>query len=260
MALRWLATLALLPAACVVEPVDFSAKRCPCDDGFTCDTVLDICIEGDVMPEEGLVLYWRFDDDPRDGQSEDATSNGHTGSCTAGRCPTPTTGRVGGAYELDGHEQHVDAIDDGDFATTSAFTVAVWARPATLTRGASVAKTRDAPAGAVSWSIGIDAAARAVAAIYDGARETRVESDIDVVGVAEWTHLALVFDDGEATLYAGGVMVARAASGIAFDAGALEAGGDGAGPSRLPWSGALDDVRLYDRALSPGDVEALATP
>ena len=58
-------------AACTVEPVDFSTKTCPCDQGFVCDEVRDRCVEpGDEGVLEGLVAYYPLDEDPATSASD----------------------------------------------------------------------------------------------------------------------------------------------------------------------------------------------
>ena len=54
--------LALAPAlslpvalsGCIIRDVDFDDKRCPCDEGFWCDTSQDRCVEG-AAPDGGIV-------------------------------------------------------------------------------------------------------------------------------------------------------------------------------------------------------------
>jgi hypothetical protein len=251
----------MLVAACTVEPVDFSDKGCPCDQGFTCvdDTY---CVEGTIEPpEEGLLVHWTFDDDPRDGTSDDASANGNAATCVPGACPASVPGRVGNAIELDGRAQTMSAEDHGELSTVAAFTVAVWMKPLALTLSAAVVKTRETPEGAVSWSLGIDAAGRAVLVLDGAGGETRVIAPLlGAVRVGEWAHLAVTWDGTNVRLYVGGVESASETGAIGFDAGALRAGGDGSGSSQLPWNGALDEVRLYDRVLDASRLAELAAP
>jgi hypothetical protein len=42
----------VLLAACSVDDVDFSAKTCPCDDGYSCDPSRNVCVLGS-LPDAG---------------------------------------------------------------------------------------------------------------------------------------------------------------------------------------------------------------
>lgn len=41
---RWVLLFALSVTGCVLEPVGFDDKRCPCADGYACDTATDRCV------------------------------------------------------------------------------------------------------------------------------------------------------------------------------------------------------------------------
>ena len=74
----------------------------------------------------------------------------------------------------------------------------------------------------------------------------------------QWTHLALTFDGTTAKAYIDGVLVKESAFAFAFDKEApmqIGASADGGGN---PFNGAIDEVRLYDTALSEAEVKALA--
>jgi hypothetical protein len=51
--------LAIAAPGCVLSPIDLGTRECPCDDGWTCDNVLRICVRG------GLDAGMRLDAGPR---------------------------------------------------------------------------------------------------------------------------------------------------------------------------------------------------
>jgi hypothetical protein len=86
-------------------------------------------------------------------------------------------------------------------------------------------------------------------------------SDHDVsgptpLGVNVWTHVALTFDGAMLRLYVGGVPVAAlAVSGsIAVSSGPLTIGGNTLDFGHF--SGLIDDIRIYNRALSQAEIQA----
>jgi hypothetical protein len=63
------------------------------------------------------------------------------------------------------------------------------------------------------------------------------------------------------TVYRNGVVVNTVPLQVAYDAQAIVIGSDvNSGVPVQFWSGAMDDVRLYSRALSEPEIIALATP
>lgn len=70
----------------------------------------------------------------------------------------------------------------------------------------------------------------------------------------EWTHLVLTRDGREMALYMDGGNRTSVGCGIEL--------GDGGYPLRMsgpwPYQGKIDDVRLYDRVLSPEEIEQIA--
>jgi hypothetical protein len=76
----------------------------------------------------------------------------------------------------------------------------------------------------------------------------------------EWTHVTGVYDGSTMRLYQNGVEV-----GVANQTGAIAASGAsvfiGANPPNVArtWDGRIRDVRIYDRALTLDEIEALAT-
>jgi Concanavalin A-like lectin/glucanases superfamily len=71
-----------------------------------------------------------------------------------------------------------------------------------------------------------------------------------------WTHLAATFDGATLTLYVNGTQAASLAAGgnIATSAGALRIGGNNIWPEWF--SGQIDEVRIYNRALSPAEIQS----
>ncbi|GGG59629.1 LamG-like jellyroll fold domain-containing protein [Hymenobacter glacieicola] len=87
---------------------------------------------------------------------------------------------------------------------------------------------------------------------------TRIESPDNTLQPNVWQHFVFTFNRGEAALYRNGQQVAYRASGMSMPAPWSElAVGSTTNPS-LRANGYYDDVRVYDRALSPTEVTQLA--
>jgi hypothetical protein len=88
---------------------------------------------------------------------------------------------------------------------------------------------------------------------------TRVEIETPLVQ-QEWHHLAMVWDGEALEMYVDGQSVGSSTGpSPSTDLQSIAIGGDlnFGSPDNL-WEGAIDELRIYDRALSPADVENLA--
>jgi hypothetical protein len=77
----------------------------------------------------------------------------------------------------------------------------------------------------------------------------------------QWMHVASVYDGAFMRLYLNGVEVgAQSKSGsLSTNSGVpVWIGANPTNASQVPWDGQIDDVRIYDRALSPQEVFELA--
>jgi len=76
--------------------------------------------------------------------------------------------------------------------------------------------------------------------------------------IGVWTHVAVTFDGTTARVYIDGVEKANGGFSFAYDDQASLAFGAAGAGSINPFNGALDEVRLYDKVLSPDDILKLA--
>jgi len=92
-----------------------------------------------------------------------------------------------------------------------------------------------------------------------GVTTTLIASSGDLVA-GRWQHVAAVYDGAEMRLFLDGALVGAAAKSGALTAGpAVDVwlGGNPPDPTAKPWSGELDDVRVWNRALAVGELRAL---
>ena len=69
-----------------------------------------------------------------------------------------------------------------------------------------------------------------------------------------WTHLAMTYDGAVLALYRDGTLVSSTfvSGAIATSSGALRIGGNTIWQE--PFAGTIDDLRIYDRALTAGEI------
>ena len=75
------------------------------------------------------------------------------------------------------------------------------------------------------------------------------------LGLNVWTHLAMTYDGATVRLFVGGVQVASLAApgSMVVTTGVLRIGGNG--PAGGYFQGLIDDLRIYNRALSAAEIQ-----
>jgi len=171
--------------------------------------------------------------------------------------PTFTTGKLGQAISLDGSNDGVRVTPTGSL--TGNFTVAVWAKPNAST--GKIIGTRS-PNGQ-SFDMGIGSGYGGVHSdIGDGTNWINTGADATLsVTNNTWYHIVEVVTNTGYTIYVNGT---QAGSGswasntpLLYDANHVIAIGNSDENGVENFTGLLDDVRIYNRALSAADVYAL---
>jgi hypothetical protein len=143
---------------------------------------------------------------------------------------------------------------------TTALTIAAWVNPAAFDGWETLVIKERGP-GALSYGLWAhDSAAGPVGVLSAGGDQELHGANVLPTGV--WTHVALTWDGATARLYVNGVQAAsRALAGpIAAGNQPLRIGG-GASFAGEFFEGRIDEVRLYNRALTAAEIlSSLITP
>ncbi|WP_127502572.1 glycoside hydrolase family 127 protein [Actinoplanes solisilvae] len=192
---------------------------------------------------------------PFDGSPADASGNGRTATVySAGY----VTGRTGNALNLDGTAGYA-ALPSGILSGASNFTVALWARLDTVT---TWSRLLDFGTGTSAYMfISPRSSAGGLRfAITTGGSGSEQRIDGPALAVNAWTHVSVTRSGNLGVLYVNGAEVARN-TGLTLSPSSL-------GATTRNWlgrsqyadpylDGALDNVRLYGRALSASEVSSL---
>ena len=206
----------------------------------------------------GLLAWWPLDDASFVGGAVDASGGGRTATC-ATECPAPLeTGRVGGAASFDGSNDRLRVPFDAALSTTTGYTLAVFVYVIEIPSGADSAFAK--PYGADtnnSWQLELPGDARFR---FKSAGDSGGSDDLYAPAVTgRWVHLAGTWDGAIKRLYVDGIAAGSLAGVNLWDDHDLFIGGDenGGSPSGH-FLGYIDDVRLYDRAITPAEIALLA--
>ncbi len=211
-----------------------------------------------IVIRKQLVAYYKCDDDLTAGTTVvDSSAYGNHGVARGNTASA--AGFKGGAITFDGNVDGSggDWVECGRFNPsegTGEMTVVFWTQwgGSTGTWQSIVSKRDSWGANDMYWQI---------TAHYDNQHRVQIETDgswpwlnQNVLPIGEWKHVAITFDGTDARLYFDGTLVGGPA-GFAFsnDTEAMVNLG-GAGSGNDPYLGALDEVKIYNYALTPEEV------
>jgi hypothetical protein len=209
-------------------------------------------------PAGGLVLALSFDE--LSGTTAlDASGNSLHGTI---REATRVAGRFGGALSFDGSNDWVTVADTtgSPLDLTTGMTLEAWVKPETL-NGWDTALLKERGTGLLSYGLYAHDGAPLSGGVASPAGYIRVGSadqgvrTTSPIAVGEWSHIAVTYDGATMRLYVNGALVAsRAQSGVlAVGNGALRIGGNNSFAGEF-FRGLIDEVRIYNRALSAAEI------
>ena len=204
----------------------------------------------------GLVASYSFDQG-RGLILRDDSGHGHDGTLP-GDATWTADGRNGAALWFDGVDDMVVIPNDETLNVRTGFTIEARVNPSALSGYRNVIlKGRPAPGGAaggLSYGLYVNNNTPNPAATINTGGADLTAPGISAVPINTWTHLAATYDGATLNLFVNGVLTgSRAASGLlAISADALTLGGNDIWGEFF--AGAIDDVRIYNRALSGAEI------
>jgi glucose/arabinose dehydrogenase/chitodextrinase len=212
----------------------------------------------------GLAASWGFNENTGT-TTADGSGNGNT--ATLVNAPTWTAGQTGhgSALSFDGTNDNLTVPNSTSLNIAgSAITLSMWLKP-TAAGGdhALIGKFWNAGMTSPYYQYGIEMQSGNTVPVFEvgtssGLRETSLGSAISTTA---WTHLAIVFNGTQVQFYVNGALVSTKALSATLTArtNIMRMGAD-ASPGQY-YKGLLDDVRIYNRALSASEVlTAMNTP
>jgi PKD repeat protein len=200
---------------------------------------------------DGLVGAWSFDEGSGT-SAKDSSPNGNAGTLGGGVAWT-TAGKYGGALSFDGVDDWVTVPDSASLDLTGPLTMTAWARPTTLGSWRQVLLKESASGLAYALYATNDSGNQPSAYYSIGGADRAVVAPT-ALQAGTWTHLAATYDGSALRLYVNGTLVQSTpmSGAVAQSNGPLRIGGNSVWGEWF--SGLIDEVRVYDRALSPSEV------
>jgi hypothetical protein len=204
----------------------------------------------------GLAGWWKFDETSGN-IAADSSGGNHNGTLIGN--VKWAKGRIGGAIELDGHDSFVRIADKSAFDMADEVTVACWVN----FRSVPVEWTAIVTKGDSAWRLStVNRERKFHMSVNDYNR-----NDLDTISLngsstmsdGEWHHVAAVYNGSVMKLYVDGKLDATKP----WDGGIAKNNfnvliGENAEKSGRCFDGLIDDVRIYNYALSESEIKALA--
>ncbi len=206
----------------------------------------------------GLVAHYQFDGNAGDSSGLDPPAHG----ALAGN-PAYKAGVFSQAIALDGDGDYVKCGNGSLFSLTERLTVAAWIKVNKFDKKWQTIVSK----GDDSWRLARAGDSDSIEFACNGTAATKWPGWGEVpwsvsgttnVDDGKWHHIAGVFDGQALYLFIDGVLEAAKAAASSVDVGKYEVCiGENAQAVGRQWNGSIDDVRIYNRALSHAQIVSL---
>jgi hypothetical protein len=202
----------------------------------------------------GLVGHWKLDETSGT-TAADSTLNLNDGTYTGGvtlNVAGPSTGDV--AAEFDGSNDYVTIADDATLKPTSALSITGWVQGDAWGAGSTVnVILRKGEGNPNNYQLAI---ADGTAAFYLDENDDQGVRSTTTLNTGQWYHVAATWDGSQVKIYVNGTPeTTQARTGtIGTDTRTVYLGGRSGADL---FDGKIDDVRIYNRALSDAEITAM---
>jgi hypothetical protein len=228
------------------------------DDAPTGDTMLGI----DAGLPAGLIAWYPFETGTTSSPDVVAANDG---VCPVAQCPAATVGgHSGRGLTFDGIDDCI-TVNDGGQLQPPQITLAIWAKQFTAGTLSQVSK-RVLGGSVNSWQLETEALGTPALSLsfttYDGSGFNQyARTPMNTMVLGTWQHLAATYDGATKRVYIDGVEMANVAepNPLPYDNMPMKIGCDDNVPESEFYNGVLDDLQIYNRALSASEIADLAS-
>ena len=203
---------------------------------------------------DGLVAHYPFN-----GNANDESGNGNDGTVNGATLTEDRLGNANSAYRLDGND-YIEVQDSSLLDLTATFTISLWINQAQAQ--ALGYRLVDKTTPGVHDGYGFDTYDNSTGKIMRLTGGIKSASANTAYSLNEWHYLVVTFSNGTSTFYLDGIADGSGNHGSSIQTNDLPLR---IGTSRdsymatLGFKGVMDDVRIYNRALSECEIQSLHT-
>jgi hypothetical protein len=202
--------------------------------------------------QSGLVAQWNMD-----GNARDASPYANNGTVTAATLTTDRKGIANSAYSFNGSTSKISANDAASLDLPNDFSVSVWLKPGTSSMPTNTRVVGKSDGTFQNYLLSYNSANKMRFITYIGSTQTLV-GNTNINDTTKWYHIVGVRQGTTLSLYVDGQLDNSmvVASGAA-DTNSLpvEIGYRGVEAATL-FNGSMDDIRIYNKALSVTEIAA----
>lgn len=210
-----------------------------------------------------LVAWWKFDEGAG-AQAFDSSGNGYDGTLEKGA--GFGGGKIGGAASLDGTNDRVSAGQFDVEGGNAHITIAAWVKADSFSssREAVVVSKATGPASShYYWMLGFEGdPGMPIFRLKAGGTTTDLHSAVGGYSTGVWTHTAATWDGSWMRLYKDGSLISFGPKSGDLDTnGSVEVaiGNQPGGAGSRPFDGMIDDLRIYNTALTQEQIQMLVS-
>jgi 7,8-dihydropterin-6-yl-methyl-4-(beta-D-ribofuranosyl)aminobenzene 5'-phosphate synthase len=231
----------------IVDNWQTNEPSCDLAPGLFGDGIVDIqdliVVAEHLFEEVGLVAHWKLDEE--EGTIAYDSAGDNDAYISGDPVWQPTGGIVDGALELDGINDYIST----PFVlnpTDGSFSVFAWVK------GGAPGQAVLSQMGGASWLCTDSSEGNLMTELKATGRNAAALLSQTIIADDEWHRVGFVWDGAYRTLYVDDVEVAEdAQDGLESATAGLYIGTGKAMEAGTYWSGLIDDVRIYNRAVSP---------
>jgi hypothetical protein len=199
--------------------------------------------------DKGLVGHWTMDDaDTSGGMLYDSSAYGNHATLN-GDIVTGVSGKVGGAYTLDESNDYLTITNSSELENPDSFTLSTWINPNTVS-GDNLVAGKDQ-----SYKLYLS---NGTLDLYDGNASSFAIRGNETISTNNWTHIVYTYDSSELVGYINGVQDTITSYTANFGTGGkIAIGADPSSVSNQLFGGEIDDVMIYNRALSESEINRI---
>ena len=212
--------------------------------------VVSVSNVGPIASPSGLMAAYSFD---AGAGSTVADVSGHNNTGTISNATWAAAGKYGSAMSFNGANAWVTIPDSSSLDFTNGMTLEAWVKPTELGGSWRAVLVKEQP-GFLNYALyAHDGGPGPSGHVFVGGEDRYFSGS--VVPTNTWTHLAATYDGTAVRLYVNGAVATTlpVSGSISPSSDPLRIGGDSVWPEWF--SGLIDEVRAYNRALSPAEIQ-----
>ena len=199
------------------------------------------------VPTTGLVGYWPFN-----GNANDESGNGNNGTVNGATLTTDRFGNANSAYSFNGNTIDVNSGNQFAITQSSQFTVNFWYYTNSQASPVHFLGKRSTTVANLNWQFAYNIGS-GQGLVFNGALGGC--STGSQITLGQWEMLTGVFNNGTWSIYRNGNFINSTSANVQSDLGNLLKIGNAG--SADPFYGKLDDISIYNRALTQQEITAL---